>query len=416
MTTVLPVHDPYAALRFREFRLLLTARFLATFSLMIIETVLGWHLYEKTGSKFALGLLGLFEILPVLLFALYAGKLADTYNRHRIAMIAQAGFVLSAAVLTFCTYIDASVYLIYASVLALGIARAFNFPAAGTLLVRTVPSTIYSNAAAWSSNIWQTAATIGPACGGFIIALTHSAAAAYAVATLLLAIAVLCLSSIKLLPETSKKKVSPGGIREGFLFLAKNHLLLSVISLDLFAVFLGGAVALLPVYAKDILHVGPDGLGWLRAAPAIGAVMTSMILAHRPPLRRAGATLLWAVAGFGAATIVFGLSTSPWLSFAMLFLTGVFDNVSVIIRSTMMLVSVPDEMRGRVSAINSIFLGSSNELGAFESGAVASVCGTVPSVVLGGIGTIAVVIFTALKFPQLRKLGRIHSIEADSEV
>ena len=399
-------HDSYACFRFPAFRSLTYIRFLGVFSLLLIETVIGWHLYEKTSSAFVLGFVGLLEIIPVLLFSLYAGNLADRCDRQKMAVYAQSGFLFAGLFLTICSAVDAPVPWIYTGAFILGTSRAFNTPANSTLIVRTVPSDLYSNAAAWSSNVWQLGAMLGPTCGGFLVAITHSATVAYGVASVLLASAIIILARLKLRPAEKIQK-KPGGILEGFSFLLKNPLVLSVISLDLFAVLLGGATALLPIYARDILKVGPEGLGWLRAAPSFGAVLAAFFIAHRPPFRNTGITLLSAVTGFGIATAIFGISTSFPLSFFLLFLTGVFDSVSVIVRSTLLLISVPDDMRGRVSAINSIFVGSSNELGAFESGVVAHGFGAIFSVVSGGIGTICIALLTACMFPQLRQLKNL---------
>lgn len=405
-------HDPYAALRFRDFRLLLTSRFLTTLGGQMVGVAIGWQLYEQTHSALSLGLVGLVEVLPVLLFALYAGHLADRLDRRRLALATRAGLALCSLGLAALSYTHGSPYFIYACLLGMGIVSAFHSPASSTLLPQTVPPAIFTNAATWNSNTWQLAAALGPAVGGFVIALSRSATPVYLIdAGIGLAFLVLVASMRSRQAARGIETTTVESLTAGIRFLRQSRLLLAAITLDLFAVLLGGATALLPIFAKDILHVGPVGLGWLRSAPSAGAVAMALTIAHRPPFRQAGKTLLWAVAGFGTATVVFGLSRSFALSLAMLVVLGALDNVSVVIRSTLLLVRTPDEMRGRISAVNNIFVGMSNELGGFESGLVATLFGPVVSVVAGGIGTTVVVLGIALLWPELRHLKTLHEIE-----
>ena len=407
-----PGHDPYAALRYRDYRRLLSGNFLATLGDQMASVAVGWQLYERTHSTFALGLVGLVEIVPVILLSLPAGLLSDRVNRKQMAVVMRFTLALCFLGLSLLSTTQGPLSLLYGCLFAIGVARAFYGPAGSTLVPLTIPEDKFTNAVTWSSNSWQLASAIGPALGGLVIALTRSATPVYALAMLGSLVYVFLVATIRG-KQTVRKSEAPSmqALVGGIHFLRQSPVLLATITLDLFAVLLGGATALLPVYAKDILNVGPVGLGWLRAAPSIGAVSMALILAHRPPFTRAGMTLLWAVAGFGAATVVFGISRSFPLSLAMLFLLGAFDNISVVVRSSLLLLRAPDEMRGRVSAVNSIFVGASNELGAFESGAVASLIGPVLAVVTGGVGTIVVVLCTALIWPQLRELGALHEPE-----
>ncbi len=409
-------HDPYAALRVSNFRRLLTGRFLATLGDQMTTVAVGWQLYEQTHSTFALGLVGLVEVLPVIALSLPAGLLSDRVDRKRMTALTRTVLALCFLGMTMISYTHGAVSLLYGCLFAIGVARAFNNPAASSLLPQTVPVELLTNAVTWNSNGWQLAAAVGPALGGLVIALAHSATPVYAfsvASSLTFAVLVASIQGKQTPRDTPAPSMQSLGA--GIQFLRQSPVLLATITLDLFAVLLGGATALLPVYAKDILHVGPVGLGWLRAAPSIGAVGMALLLAHLPPFRKAGKSLLWAVAGFGAATVVFGVSRSFWLSIVMLFLLGGLDQVSVVIRSSLLLLRAPDAMRGRVSAVNSIFVGASNELGAFESGSVAALIGPTLAVVSGGIGTILVVLATAFLFPQLRDLGALQEADADND-
>lgn len=410
-------HDPYAALRYNDFRLLVIGRFLTTLGGQMVDVAVGWQLYEQTHSALALGLVGLVEVMPVILLALYAGHLADRLNRKRLVLATRAAMVAGSLGLAALAYLHGPPAWVYACLFAMGIASAFNGPASSTLLPQTVPPAIFSNAATWSSNTWQLAAAIGPALGGGLIALFRWTTWNYLL-NALMGIAFIVLIALMRGHQTSRgaEANTRESLAAGIRFLRSSQLILAAITLDMFAVLLGGATTLLPIFAKDILHVGPVGLGWMRTAPSIGAVVMALALAHRPPLQRAGRTLLGAVLGFGIATIVFGFSRSFPLSLAMLCLMGALDNISVVVRSTLLLVRTPDELRGRVSAINNIFVGTSNEIGGFESGLVAQWFGPVISVVAGGAGTILVVLLTALIWPELRRLRALdespHSLNS----
>jgi MFS family permease len=401
-------HDPYSALRSRDFRLLLLGRFVATLGEQMLGFAVGWDLWLRTHDPLALGLVGLVQVAPVILFSLPAGHVADTYNRKRIIMVTQTLLAVCSVGLAILALIHGPIFLIYLCLLGIGISRSFNHPATSTLLPQTVPPEIFTNAATWSSSAWQLASIIGPAFAGLLIALLNDVALLYmldAVFGLTFMVMVLLIKGRPL--KLARKAATLDSLKEGLRFIRDSKVILAAITLDMFAVLLGGATALLPVYATDILQVGPEGLGILRAAPSVGALMMAFVIAHQPPFQRAGKTLLWAVAGFGIATIIFGLSTSFWLSAAMLFSLGGLDNISVVIRSTLVLSRTPDEMRGRTSAINSIFIGTSNELGAFESGVAAKLLGPVGAVVLGGIGTILVVLGIAYVWPEMRNLKQL---------
>jgi MFS family permease len=401
--------DAYVALRYRDFRLLLAGRFLATLGEQMLAVALGWEIYARTRSPFALGLVGLVQVLPVFLLSLPAGHLADRRDRLRIVIVTDGLLALGALGLFGLSASRGPLPMVFACIALLGVARAFNDPAGSTLLPQIVPAAHFANAATWSSSSWQLAAVAGPAAGGLLIALTGGATPIYAL-NVVLYIAVVGL--LLLIHSRPSRPEPPEGtalesLREGLGFLRRTRIILAAITLDLFAVLLGGAVTLLPIYATDVLKVGPTGLGLMRAAPSAGAVLMALAQAHLPPLRRAGRTLLLAVAGFGLATIVFGISRSFALSLLMLATLGALDNISVVIRSTLLLVRAPDALRGRVASVNSMFVGASNELGGFESGTMAQLIGPVGSVVSGGVGTLLVVVAVALIWPELRMLGRL---------
>jgi MFS family permease len=400
-------HDPYQALRFRDFRLLFIGTFIATIGEQMINVAIGWELYERTGSALALGWVGLVQIIPVILLSLPAGQLADRFSRKRIVMVTQVILALASVGLTALSFTHGALILIYGCLLLIGGAVAFNNPASSTLIPQIVPEGTYANAATWSSSSWQLASVLGPALGGFVIALSHSATLVYGLnagASLLFVILLFPVGGGRRVVR-AVEATTTGSLLEGVRFLRRSQIILAAITLDLFAVLLGGATTLLPIYARDILHVGPAGLGWLRAAPSIGAVCISLSIAHFPPFKKTGRTLLLAVAGFGLATFIFGVSRSFWLSLLMLFLLGGLDNISVVIRSTLLLTRTPDAMRGRVAAVNTLFVGASNELGGFESGLAAQLFGPVIAVSAGGIGTILVVLLVALLWPEMRRLG-----------
>ncbi len=406
-------HDPYAVLRVRDFRLLIAGRFITSFGNEMLTFAISWELWLRTNSALALGMVGLVQVIPVILLSLPGGHFADQHNRRRIIVVTQTVFALSALGLAVLSYIQGPLVLIYACLLLIGIARAFNDPAASTLIPETVPPELFTNAATWNSSAWQTAAITGPAVAGILVALLGSVTEIYvfdALATFTFVILIGMIQGRQL--PLARKAATLDSLREGIRFMRDTKVILAAITLDMFAVLFGGAVALLPIYATDILKVGPQGLGIMRAAPSVGALLMAFALAHLPPLKQAGKTLLIAVAGFGLATIAFGLSTSFWLSVLMLAMLGALDNISVVIRSTLVLTRTPNEMRGRVSAVNSIFVSVSNEMGAFESGFVASLVGPILSVVGGGVGTILVVMVIARLWPEMRNL---KSLSAETE-
>ena len=404
-------HDPYAVLRIDDYRLFLQAGMYATIGGQMQGVAVGWEIYERTRSATALGMVGLAQVLPVILLAIPAGHAADRYSRKLQLMVAQIFLGVSALGLAWLSVAEGPISLVYLCLVLSGIGQAVNMPARWAVMPQVVPRAMIANAVTWSSSSWQVASVVGPALGGLSIALTRGATSAYLFNAACSLAVIALVSPIVLRPFARDfEPLSFRSVLAGIRFVMRTELILATITLDLFAVFFGGAVALLPIFAKEILEVGPTGLGWLRAAPSIGAFLMAIVLAHRPPLKRAGPALLWSVAGFGAATIVFGVSRSPALSFVMLLFTGAFDNISVVVRGPLVQVLTPDEMRGRVSAVNAIFIGSSNELGEFESGITARVFGAVRAVVLGGVGSILVVMAVAWKLPSVRRLGSLHHV------
>jgi MFS family permease len=401
-------HDPYQALRYRDFRLLISGRLIASLGEQMVSVAIGWELYERTSDPLALGLVGLVQVLPVILLVLATGHAADRFNRKYIVMTSQFVLALCSLGLVLLSSSQGPLWLIYGCLLVIGIARAFNGPAASAFFAQTVPSEVYANAATWSSTSWQLAAVVGPGLGGLLISVFRGAVPIYLLDVVACIVFVILLALIRAQQAARKREVATvKSLLAGLDFLRKTKIILAAITLDMVAVLLGGATALMPVFAKDILQVGPEGLGLLRAAPSVGAVLMAVTLAHLPPFRQAGKTLLWAVVGFGLATIVFGLSNFFWLSLLMLALLGALDNISVVIRGTLLLVYTPDEMRGRIGAVNSVFIGMSNELGGFESGLAARLLGPVLAVVLGGIGTILVVLGVAYVWPEIRQLKQL---------
>jgi MFS family permease len=402
-------HDPYAALRHRDYRRLLEGNVIASVGSEMQSVAVGWELYQLTDSELALGMVGLVQFLPVFLLALPAGHAADRYNRKGLLITARILAFLVSLCLAALSLSQGPVELVYVCMMLAGVSQALSAPARWALLPQVVPDAALGNALTWNSSGWQIASVLGPALGGASIAASGEAFPAYLLAATCSLVGVGLLVRIHPRPVAGRARgMSFSSLMAGIRFVWRTKLILATITLDLFAVLLGGATALLPVFARDILEVGPTGLGWLRAAPSLGAVVTAILLAHMPPLRRAGRTLLVAVAGFGLATIVFGLSRNFALSFAMLAVTGALDNISVVVRGTLVQVLTPDAMRGRVSSVNAIFIGSSNELGAFESGATAAIFGPVISVVGGGIGTIVVVITAAWIWPEVSQLGSLQ--------
>ncbi|MGH7561376.1 MAG: MFS transporter [Gemmatimonadales bacterium] len=409
-------HDAYQALRIVGFRRYLAGNVLGTIGHQMQSVAIGWELYERTRSPLALGLVGLVQVVPLLLLFLPVGHLVDRYDRRRVLIGAEAGLALTAFGLAAVSALHGPIPLVYLLLTVNGAARAFQGPAKSALLPEIVPVRVFQNAVTWNSGGWQVADVVGPALGGVLIAASGGASAVYVANGVA---ALLFLLLLRRVPTDAAPRRVPvaslSALLEGVRYVRKSEVLFGAITLDLFAVLFGGAVALLPVFAKDILHVGPAGLGWLLAAQSIGAVLMALALAHRPPLRRAGPVLLWSVAAFGAATIVFGLSRSFVLSFAALAAAGAADSISVVIRATLAQLGTPVELRGRVSAINSLFIGMSNELGGFESGAVAALAGPVFAVVSGGVGTIAVVGIVAARWKPLATLGRMEGLAGNGE-
>jgi MFS family permease len=401
-----------AAFHYPNFRWYMSARFLVTISSEMQSVAVAWQVYGITHRPLDLGLVGLAQFLPGIFLFLIAGHTADRIARQRILQCCYAALSLCSLSLLFFTLHGLhSAYPIYLALLGNGAVRAFNGPAGQAFLPLLVSREHFPNAVAWGSSIFQTATIAGPMIGGLLYAVTGSPAPVYASAAVACLIAFFLMLQIRTpAAERSGNPPSTTMVWDGLLYIWRNKLILGAISLDLFAVLLGGAVALLPVYAREILNVGAFGLGILRSAPGIGAVLTAIVVAHRPIRRNAGASMLWCVAGFGVFTIVFGLSRDLALSLIALVLLGAFDMISVIVRHTMIQLATPDDTRGRVSAVNMIFIGASNEVGQFESGITAQWFGTIPAVVLGGIGTIVIVALWAKLFPALRQVDRLTEI------
>ena len=401
--------DSRAAFRYAGFRYFQVARFLVVSAMEMQSVAVGWQVYEITRRPLDLGLVGLAQFLPGIFLFLLGGHTADRLRRQRIVAVCYASFaVCSSLLLWFTAHGITTVRPIYMVLVGIGVVRAFNGPAGQSLLPQLVPAEDFPNAAAWSSSIFNTATILGPVLGGVIYAWKNSALPVYAIAVVCFVLAFGSALFIQTLTqERPRGSASVRTVLAGFEYLWQNQIVLGAISLDLFAVLLGGAVALLPVYAREILAVGPWGLGLLRSAPGAGAVLMALVLAHRPLQKKAGAIMLWCVAGFGVATVVFGVSRSVTLSLVALLLTGATDMVSVIVRSTLVQLNTPDEKRGRVNAINMLFVGASNEFGQFESGITAQWLGTVPAVVWGGIGTLVVVGLWTVMFPKLRRVDSL---------
>lgn len=440
-----PPHDPYAAFRIRNYRLYATGNICSLIGSQMMGIAISWELVSLTNSALVLGLVGLVQVIPIVGMALPAGHVIDRFDRRTVILIDQFAYTLITIGLALASifgsrmgdnsvlsagnhmlssvshwfgernadFSNPHVPLILFLLLIQGFVRAFNGPAKESLLPQLVPPQCFNNAVTWNSSMFETSAVLGPTLAGALLWFLQlrpiTAGYAYFTIYLLNTIAQLTMLMvffpIRLRPiEHSKEKLSLRSVFAGFRFVWSQQMIFGAMSLDMFAVLLGGATALLPIYAKDILHVGPAGLGWLRAAPSLGAVSMAFLLAHMPPMKNAGRNMLLAVAGFGVATIIFGLSTSFWLSLIALFFCGVTDNVSVVVRHTLIQTLTPDAMRGRVSAVNGIFISTSNEMGAFESGTVAAAFGPAFSAVSGGIGTVAVVAIIALLSPQLRRV------------
>jgi MFS family permease len=401
----------WAAFTHREFNLFQGARLLAALGTQMQSVAIGWQVYSLTKRPMDLAWVGLAQFVPAACLSIVTGHVADRVERRRIMMSCYAAMVALVIALAAFAHIGAGVGPIYAVLVGMGIARAFLGPASQSLVPTLVPPEHFGNAVTWGSSFWQGAMVLGPTLGGIAYAAFGGAERVYLLAACALLGAFVLLACMKRVtvaarPEPTTTRTLLAGVR----YVRDNQVILGAIALDLFAVLLGGATALLPIYARDILHSGPWALGALRSAPAVGAAITGVVLALRPIERRAGAKMLACVAVFGAATIVFGVSRNFALSLVALAVVGASDMVSVIVRSALVQLATPDAMRGRVSAVNMVFIGASNELGEFESGLTAQLFGTVESVVLGGVGTLLVVALWVWRFPKLRGVDKLHDV------
>lgn len=402
---------PYAALKVPDYRRFLAMRMFTTLSIQIMSVSVGYFVYDLTGDPLMLGFIGLTEAIPAISISLYAGHLADKINRRNLLVGCIAVLLLcSAALLTLAlnrANMPKPMLLtgIYTIIFGTGIARGFFSPVNFAFLPQLVGKELLPNAITWNSSTWEVASITGLGIGGLIYGF-FGVSTAFSIMTVLCTLALITVLQIapRPVPPSNLNEKAIDRIREGLRFVYHNKIIIGAIALDLFAVLFGGAVALLPVFARDILHVGPEGLGILRAAMSLGAITMAFLIAHRPLGKEAGKYMLLAVAGFGLCIIGFGLSSNFWLSFALLFAAGLFDEVSVYVRASLIQHLTPDHMKGRVSSVNSIFITSSNEIGAFESGVAARALGTVSSVVLGGALTLLVVAVTWIRVPELRKL------------
>ena len=404
--------DAFAALRIREFSYFLSFRFFVTIATLMQSVIVGWQMYSLTHNPLDLGLIGLAEAIPAICIALFAGHIADKYDRKTIILIALLTFLAGVLLLFACSIEQfgllgkLGIWPIFMIVGISGFARGFMYPSAMGLMAQIVPRSLYANSATWNSVLWHIGAVTGPAIGGLIYGF-KDVEAAYCGVLFFTIVALLMMIPIKKKAIILSEKVETLKERllTGLRFVFSNQVMLGAMSLDMFAVLFGGAVAMLPVFANEVLHVGPEGLGVLRASPAVGSICMSFFLAYYPPLKNAGKALIFGVSGFGVCMILFALSTNFYLSLILLMFSGMFDNISVVIRQTIMQLMTPDEVRGRVASVNSIFIGSSNEIGSFESGLAASLMGLIPSVIFGGAMTLLVVSVTAVVAPVLRKLN-----------
>ncbi|RIX99239.1 MFS transporter [Aureimonas flava] len=406
-----PVEDRFAAFRNSRFLRYWLARFLGAFAVQVVAVSVGWQIYDLTRDPLDLGLIGLSQFLPALLLVFVTGTVADRYSRRHIMAIAILAQAAGAGALLFLTFQGlASPAPVFAVLVVLGVARAFFGPAASSLVVNLVTKDELANAIAWNSSSWQIASIVGPVAGGLLYGL--SAHLSYAVALALFAVAAALIVSVPAPAQrTSREPASITTVLAGFRYIWREKVVLGAVSLDLFAVLLGGAVALMPVFARDVLQVDEFGLGLLRAAPGVGAILTAIWLAAHPVKDHAGLVMFGFVALFGAFTVLFGLSTSPWLSIAALVLMGASDMISVYIREILLQLWTPDDVRGRVNAVNGIFVGASNELGEFRAGVMASLVGAVPATVIGGACTVAIAALWAWAFPQLRRARSLAARE-----
>jgi MFS family permease len=412
-TDLIEKPDPYAALRYPEFRSYLGMRFFFTFAYQMQAVIIGFHIYHLTKDPLALGFVGLCEAIPAISVALYGGYVADKSEKRGLLLKIFSGVFLCSLVMLIVTtkqmhaYVPTSyiIPIMYLMVFGIGIARGFFAPATFSLMARIIPKELYPNSSTWNSSSWQAASIAGPAIGGLIYGF-YGITVTYVVIVSFILIALICIFFLKPHEPTFIPKQSiVTSLTEGVRFVFKSKMMLGAMSLDMFSVFFGGAVALLPVFANDILKVGSEGLGFMRAAASSGAVITMLAMTRFSPMNKPWRNLIIAVIGFGTSIICYGLSKSFYLTLVFLFMEGAFDSISVIIRSTIMQLLTPDDMRGRVSAVNSMFIGSSNEIGAFESGLTAKLMRTVPAVVFGGSMTIIIAGITYFKTKELTKLS-----------
>jgi MFS family permease len=408
----------YDVLKIPDFGKFLFGRFFVTISIQMTAVIVGWQIYQITKDPMALGLLGLAEAASFFAVAMFAGHVADIVDRRKILIITNFLLLLGGAALLLLSLKqshilrDKGVFPIYTVMFFLGAVRGFVYPANVAIAAQIVPRSMYPRSSAWTSLVWQIAAVSGPAIGGLIYGF-FGVSAAYVTAICSALVSFAAFLNIRSYPITGPRTKEPilKSLSTGIRFVFKHQLLLSAMSLDMFAVLFGGALAILPMFAADVLNTGPKGLGFLRAAPAAGAMIMSLWLAHHPPVKSAGKKLLWVVAGFGLCMAGFALSRNFYLAFLMLALSGLFDNISVVIRSTIVQLYTPDNMRGRVASVNSVFIGSSNEIGAFESGAAAKLLGLVPSLLFNSGMTLAVAGTVAKLAPKLRKLDLREHLE-----
>jgi len=401
-----------SVLKIKDFRFFLFARVFLTLGAQMQAVIVGWQVYDLTHNVLALGLIGLTEAIPSLTISLYGGHLADRKQRRSIVLFCQTGvflaylWLMTLSLPFFASHLKDSVWMIYVAVFISGLMRGLFVPSITAMIGTLVPRKFYGRSVAWVSSMWELSTLLGPALAGFLYAF-YGASFTYGVAMSLVLFSIFWMLKVKPIQMISKgqQETLKQSLGKGLNFVFKNQIVLGALSMDMLAVLFGGAVALLPVFAADILKVGPWGLGLMRAAPALGALIMAFSLTQRPIKNHAGLKLFAAVTCFGLAIIIFGLSKNFFLSLAMLFLSGMFDNVSVVIRGTIIQTMVPDNMRGRVASVNGMFIGSSNELGAFESGVAAAILGVVPAVIFGGTMTLVVVATTAWFAPKLRKLN-----------
>ena len=411
-----PSVDPIPALRHGGFLIFLVGSLVSNSGNQMRSVAVGWDVYQRTQEALYLGIVGLVLALPVLLLALPAGAAADRFSRRGLIMIAQTGLALSGIGLAWASANDAPLPVIYLLLLCTGVFRALGWPAATAIVVGLVPTQVFPNAAMWRSVAFQTAATLGPLAAGLLLAW-WSPAVVYLLDAASSLVLVVCMLFVK--PRTQKRHAEPKSwtsFTQGLRFLRRQPVIISTMTLDMVAVLFGGAVALLPIYATDVLGVGATGLGWMRAMPSIGAICMGLWLAARPPFQRGGRAILVSVVVFGVATIVFGVSTWYPLSLAALFVLGAADNISVVVRATVLQLMTPDSLRGRVSAVSNVFIGTSNEIGDFESGVAAQWLGLVPSVVFGGTMVLLTVGAVARLWPDLARLGSLEHLQPPEPV